>query len=207
MPACHAGGRRFEPVRHRSLRDVPYGVSFFCFPKSFYDRPIFPLISLLLLFVQCTVDFQFPQFQRCWSRSRSETAPSIPSCLNHDVFWLLLYIPKYMFDVFAATDSQTKCKIIVLTKDFFILILHIINITMKKTKLLLLVAASVLLINGKQSSHDSMTEYVGVWDFTAVVRTFEMVESIPLIDSLIIRWGFKRSIRWNNVNLHWPRDS
>ena len=66
-----------------------------------------------------------------------------------------------MFDVFAATDSQTKCKIIVLTKDFFILILHI-NITMKKTKLLLLVAASVLLINGKQSSHDSMTEYVGV---------------------------------------------
>ena len=100
-----------------------------------------------------------------------------------------------------------EVKIIVLTKDFFILILHIINITMKKTKLLLLVAASVLLINGKQSSHDSMTEYVGVWDFTAVVRTFEMVESIPLIDSLIIRWGFKRSIRWNNVNLHWPRDS
>ena len=67
-----------------------------------------------------------------------------------------------MFDVFAATDSQTKCKIIVLTKDFFILILHIINITMKKTKLLLLVAAFVLLINGKKSSHDSMTEYVGV---------------------------------------------
>ena len=55
-----------------------------------------------------------------------------------------------------------EVKIIVLTKDFFILILHIINITMKKTKLLLLVAASVLLINGKQSSHDSMTEYVGV---------------------------------------------
>ena len=67
-----------------------------------------------------------------------------------------------MFDVFAVTDSQTKCIIIVLTKDFFILILHIINITMKKTKLLLLVAAFVLLINGKQSSHDSMTEYVGV---------------------------------------------
>ena len=65
-----------------------------------------------------------------------------------------------MFDVFAATDSQTKCKIIVLTKDFFILILHIINITMKKTKLLLLVAASVLLINGKKSSHDSMAKYV-----------------------------------------------
>ncbi|MBS7358366.1 MAG: hypothetical protein KIG84_07005 [Bacteroidales bacterium] len=31
---------------------------------------------------------------------------------------------------------------------------------MKKTKLLLLVAASVLLINGKQSSHDSMAKYV-----------------------------------------------
>ena len=65
-----------------------------------------------------------------------------------------------MFDVFAATDSQTKCKIIVLTKDFFILILHIINITMKKTKLLLLVDASVLLINGNKSSHDSMAKYV-----------------------------------------------
>ena len=31
---------------------------------------------------------------------------------------------------------------------------------MKKTKLLLLVAAFVLLINGKKSSHDSMAKYV-----------------------------------------------